>query len=374
MKKVVIAIDSFKGCLTSAEANEAARQGVLSACPSCEVITIPVADGGEGWLDILVALTNGNYIPVKAHDPLMKPRKTAYGVSGDGKTVFIEMATINGLPLVPPEHRNPWITTSFGTGELIKDALQKGYRDFIIGLGGSATSDAGLGMLQALGFDILDAEGKEIEKGGRAMQKVASISGENIVAGLREARFKIACDVTNPFYGAQGAAYVFAPQKGAGPAMVEQLDHGMRSLAKVFQQTTGRDITSAEGAGAAGGIAGAFMAFLNTEVKPGAEILLDMAAYNEKLEGADIVITGEGKADPQTCMGKVPFRILQRAKKRGIPVILIAGKVEQPALLKEAGFQNIYSIHPPQFPQEKAMDPDISRKHIRQVTEQICKH
>lgn len=230
MKKAVLAIDSFKGCLTSAEAEAAAAEGVHAALPECEVIRIPVADGGEGMLDVLIAATHGKSISVQAHGPLMELREARYGISGDGQTAFIEMAAISGLPLVAPEKRNPMQTTTFGTGELIRDALQRGCRHFIIGLGGSATNDAGLGMLRALGFRFPDKTGNVSGYGGQMMGKVDSIDTSSVHPLLSGCTFTAACDVRNPFYGTDGAAYVFAPQKGADAAMIEALDAGMRHL------------------------------------------------------------------------------------------------------------------------------------------------
>ena len=229
MKKVVIAIDSFKGCLSSAEAGKAAAEGIRSVFPECEILSLPIADGGEGMLDVLIAATNGREVQISAHNPLMEWHDTYYGISEDGKTAFIEMASISGLPLVPPEKRNPMLTTSYGTGELIRDALERGCRNFIIGIGGSATNDAGLGMLQALGFRFLDKEGKILETGnGKILMEVVSIDTSFVHPDLRTSHFTVACDVQNPFYGLEGAAYIFAPQKGADRKMVEALDTGLR--------------------------------------------------------------------------------------------------------------------------------------------------
>lgn len=262
MKKIIIAIDSFKGCLTSAEAGKAAEKGIKSINPSCHTSVIPIADGGEGLLDVLIRATKGKYITLSAHGPLMKMAKTHYGLSGNGRTAIIEMVAISGLPLVPIEQRNPMLTTTFGTGELIKDALNKGCRNFIIGIGGSATNDAGLGMLQALGFRFLDKSGHTLGTGGQIMEAVANIDTSGIHPALRETHFMVACDVANPFYGPDGAAYIFAQQKGADSNMVQRLDEGMQSLAEVIKKTTGKDITNYPGAGAAGGMGGGLLAFL----------------------------------------------------------------------------------------------------------------
>ena len=220
MNKIVIAIDSFKGCLTSEEAGIAVMKGIKTIFPDCEILLFPIADGGEGMLDVLISATQGKYRTLPAHGPLMELIQTQYGISGDGQTALIEMAAISGLPLVPEEKRNPMLTTTYGTGELILDALEQGCRRFIVGIGGSATNDAGLGMLQALGFRFLDKRGNLLGTGGKIMSQVASIDTSAVHPALKETRFTIACDVHNPFCGSDGAAYIFAPQKGADARMV----------------------------------------------------------------------------------------------------------------------------------------------------------
>ena len=298
MRKVILAIDSFKGCLSSKEAETAAAQGIRHAFPTCETICLPVADGGEGMQRVLTEALNGQEIRLSAHDPLMQMRQTAYGLSGDGTTAFIEMAAISGLPLVPLRQRNPSLTTTYGTGELIKDALNRGCRRFVIGLGGSATNDAGLGMLQALGFRFRDRYGNELGKAqpmcGQLLSEIAVIESSTALPALREARFTAACDVCNPFFGPEGAACVFAPQKGADPEMVAALDKGLQHLAQVIRQTTGHDIATMPGAGAAGGMGGTLSALLNAELKPGIDLLLDLTDFDKLIEGADLIITGEG--------------------------------------------------------------------------------
>ncbi len=386
MKKVVIAIDSFKGCLTSPEAEAAAARGVCNVFPECEVICLPVADGGEGMQDALIAASGGARIPVRAHSPLMEVCDTHYGIAGNGQTAFIEMAAISGLPLVPREKRNPMLTTTFGTGELIRDALERGCRRFVIGLGGSATNDAGLGMLQALGFRFLDESGQELGTGhsigacgvpkamcGALLAEVASVDFSSVHPALKDCHFTAACDVRNPFTGADGAAAVFAPQKGADPEMVAELDAGMVKLAEVIRQSTGKDISCLPGAGAAGGMGGGLSAFLNAELQPGIRLLLDALHFGEKIKGAGLVITGEGKADRQTIMGKVPFGILEEAKAQQIPVILLAGAVEDVEILNQAGFRGAFSITPSSMSLEQAMEPAIAKQNISRTVEQICR-
>ncbi len=377
MRKVILAIDSFKGCLSSKEAETAAAQGIRHAFPTCKTICLPVADGGEGMQRVLTEALNGQEIRLSAHDPLMQMRQTAYGLSGDGTTAFIEMAAISGLPLVPLRQRNPSLTTTYGTGELIKDALNRGCRRFVIGLGGSATNDAGLGMLQALGFRFRDRYGNELGKAqpmcGQLLNEIAFIESSTALPALREARFTAACDVCNPFFGPEGAACVFAPQKGADPEMVAALDKGLQHLAQVIQQTTGRDIATLPGAGAAGGMGGTLSALLNAELKPGIDLLLDLTDFDKLIEGADLIITGEGKSDRQTVMGKVPSGILKRARRQGIPVILVSGSIEDADILNQAGFRAAFSITPAPMSLEEAMRPSTACQNIMQTVGQICR-
>ena len=377
MRKVILAIDSFKGCLSSKEAETAAAQGIRHVFPTCETICLPVADGGEGMQRVLTEALNGQEIRLSAHDPLMQMRQTAYGLSGDGTTAFIEMAAISGLPLVPLRQRNPSLTTTYGTGELIKDALNRGCRRFVIGLGGSATNDAGLGMLQALGFRFRDRYGNELGKAqpmcGQLLSEIAFIESSTALPALREARFTAACDVCNPFFGPEGAACVFAPQKGADPEMVAALDKGLQHLAQVIWQTTGHDIATLPGAGAAGGMGGTLSALLNAELKPGIDLLLDLTDFDKLIEGADLIITGEGKSDRQTVMGKVPSGILKRARRQGIPVILVSGSIEDADILNQAGFRAAFCITPAPMSLEEAMRPSTAGQNIMQTVGQICR-
>ncbi|WP_455674567.1 glycerate kinase family protein [Phocaeicola sp.] len=370
--KIVLAIDSFKGCLSSQDAETAAAEGIKTIYPDCEIIKIPIADGGEGMLEVLVNATNGHYRTLKAHDPLMNIVSATYGISGDGQTALIEMATISGLTLVPEQQRNPMITTSFGTGELIGDALEYGCRKFIIGIGGSATNDAGLGMLQALGFRFYDKEGNLLGQGGNMMDKVAEIDTSHIHPALKEARFTVACDVHNPFHGPEGAAYVFARQKGADDKMIEELDRGMQSLAEIIRKKTGKDITRIPGAGAAGGMGGGLVAFLDARLTPGADLLLEATHFHQKITGANLIITGEGKADRQTAMGKVPYSILKAAQRQRIPVIVIAGSIEDAKELNRSGFNGVFSIASGPIALKKAMEPEFAKENIKRLVSQLC--
>lgn len=373
MPKIVVAIDSLKGCLTSPEAGKAIGVGVKRACPRAEVVVLPVADGGEGMLEALVGSGGGRLVRLSAHGPLMEERATCYGLSADGATAFVEMARISGLPLVPAGRRNPMLTTTLGTGELLRDALGRGCRRILIGLGGSATNDAGLGMLQALGYRFLDAAGRDVGLGGQALARVEQIDASGAMPELAQTRFVAACDVQNPFYGPQGAACVFAPQKGATPQMVRELDDGLRRFAAVVRRCLGADISSLPGAGAAGGLGGSVAAFLHAELRRGIELMLETVGFARHIRGADLVLTGEGKADRQTLMGKVPAGVLAEARRQGVPVALLAGRVEDGQALREAGFLRVLCINPPHTPDAVALSPDYARRRLAQTAEDLLR-
>ena len=365
LEKIVIALDSFKGSLTSTQAAEAAAKGIREVLPQCQVVCLPVSDGGEGILDALLQAIGGQYISCPAHDPLMRPLTVPYGVSADKQTAIIEMAAASGLTLVSPQERNPLYTTTYGTGEQIRHALSQGCRHVLLGLGGSATNDAGLGMLQALGYVFKDKNGQKIgPMRGEWLEKIASIDTSNVPQEVREAQFTAACDVNNPFLGLSGAAHVFAPQKGAEPADVAKLEKGMSHIAELIRQSTGTDISTMPGAGAAGGMGGALAAFLHASPKPGIQLLLNTLHFAEMIQDASLIITGEGKADRQTLMGKVPAGILYEARQQEIPVWLLAGAVDDKPMLFEAGFQDVYCINPPGTPEVQAMNPDFAQQQI----------
>lgn len=369
MKKIVLAIDSFKGCLSSKEIEQCIAEEIHRILPSCQTVCIPIADGGEGMLDTLIEATQGTFVSTQAHDPLMRIRPARYGILGDQRTAIIEMAEINGLTTLSPIERNPMKTSTYGTGELIKDALEKGFRRFIIGIGGSATNDAGMGMMQVLGAHLYDKQGNELEQGGKIMEQIARIDLNHLHPALKEATFIVACDVQNPFCGPQGAAYVFARQKGASEEQIRQLDKGMRHLALLIERDFSYNINKVKGAGAAGGLGGAFATFLQAHLQSGIDLLLNAVDFDRKITNADWIITGEGKADRQTAEGKVPAGVLKRAKKANIPVMLIAGKVEDKACLKQMGFARIVQISPDTLPLEEAMRPEITRENIQRAIE-----
>ena len=339
MKKIIVAIDSFKGCLTSAEANQAASEGVFSRMPEAQVVQVPVSDGGEGFLEAFHAAMGGEIMEVNVKDPLMRPIVAQYLKKGD--TAVIEIAKASGLTLLKPEERNPMVATSYGTGQLVVDAVRRGCKHIIVGLGGSATSDCGIGMLEAI-----DDERCTIDS---------------------DVRFTIATDVTNPLCGENGAAYVFGPQKGASHDDVLALDARAKRFAEDSAKQLGRDCQNMPGAGAAGGLGYAFLQYMNAECRSGIDLLLDAIRFNDLLQDADLVITGEGSADRQTLMGKLPYGILQRAQKQGVPVMLIAGRIADEQQLLNAGFSRVACINPPGLPLEIAMQPEMAKENIRKT-------
>lgn len=367
MKKIVVASDSFKGSLRSGEVAAAVAQAVGSVFPDCRIACLEMADGGEGTLDALFNSLGGTRIQVEVKDPLGNVILSEYAIvdiPGKGTAAVIEMSKASGLTLVPTGLRNPLNTTTFGTGQLISDALDRGCRVFLTGIGGSATNDAGIGMLSALGWRFLDSEGKELPPVGASLGKIFRIDDKGKDPRLDGCTFKTACDVDTPFCGPEGAAHIFAPQKGAGALQVEILDAGMESFAEVIRETTGTDVRTVTGAGAAGGLGGAFKAFLYSELLPGAEMVLDAAGFDSIAEGADLVITGEGRLDSQTLLGKAPYSVLRRASKLGIPTVAIAGKVSDKELLGQVGFKDVLCINPPDMTLETAMRPEVARRNV----------
>lgn len=370
--KVVIAIDSFKGSLSSNELGDALSLGIKKVYKDVEIIKIPIADGGEGTVEAMVYGTGGKFIEVEVHGPLMNKIKATYGILGDGKTAIIEMATASGLPLVPVEKRNPNKTTTFGTGELIKDAIKKGCREFIIGIGGSATNDGGLGMMQGLGYKFYDKEEKELGQGGEIMNQIEKIDSTQALEELSQCKFLVACDVDNPFYGPRGAAHVYGKQKGANEQMILELDNGLKHLSEILNKTYNIDINSLPGAGAAGGLGGGIVAFLNGILKPGIEIILEKVEFEKKVINSDFVITGEGRIDFQTVMGKAPVGVSKLAKKYNIPVIALAGSVADDAdKTHEAGIDSIFSIINYPISLEEAMKKENSKKFVEKNAEEI---
>ena len=347
--KIVLAIDSFKGCLTSVEANQAAAEGIRAVRPDAEVVQVPVSDGGEGFLDAFHAALGGEMVPIVVHDPLMRRISARYLLKGD--TAVIEMAQACGLTLLSADERNPLLATSYGVGLLVADAVRRGARHIIVGLGGSATSDAGIGMIRAL-IDAFAPHGTWDD-----------------VQALRPVRFTIASDVQNPLCGANGAAHVFAPQKGATPEMVSRLDARARRFAEVSARHFGYNRSQQPGAGAAGGLGYAFLQYLDADCQPGIRLLLDALHFRELISDATLIVTGEGSADRQTLMGKLPMGILQQS--HGIPVALIAGRISDRDRLLRAGFAKVKCINPAGLPQEVAMQSSIACRNIAETVSQL---
>lgn len=371
MKKIVVASDSFKGSLTSLEVAAGAEQGIHEVFPECEVVKVNVADGGEGTMDALRSTLGGQWVTVAAADPLGRPRDVSYVVLSDGKTAVIEMSAASGLPLLEPQERNPMLTSTFGTGEMIVDALSRGCRRFLVGIGGSATNDAGMGMLEALGFRFIDKDGKVLPGRGESLSEVVDIDMSHVSPEVKESEFIIACDVDSPFCGPRGAAYVFSPQKGADPQMVAELDAGMEHLAEVIVRTTGKDIRNIPGAGAAGGLGGGFLAFLNSRLERGIEMVLDAIAFDDIIRGSDLVITGEGRVDSQTLTGKTPYGIMKRAQKQNIRTVAIGGSVKLGDDDDVSGFDSIWPVTPEGMPLEEAMKAETASANVRETVKKI---
>ena len=350
--KIVVAPDSFKGSLTALEVADAIKEGIRRVMPEAEIDEVPMADGGEGTVQALVDATAGQMITEEVCDPLGNQIQADFGILGDGKTAVIEMAAASGLPLVPEDKRNPMLTTTYGTGELIQVALERGCRKLIVGIGGSATVDGGAGMAQALGARLLDKDGNEIPRGGGGVELLDRIDVSQLDARVyagRDARAPattvVACDVDNPLVGPRGGPEVYGPQKGATPEMVKKLDRYLDRYADIIKRDLGADVKEAPGAGAAGGLGAGLMAFLNAELRSGIDIVIEASGLEQHLEGADLVITGEGMIDRQTIYGKTPIGVAKSAKKSGIPVIGIAGGIgDDASVVYENGIDALMSI------------------------------
>ena len=370
--KIVLAFDSYKGCLSSSEVAAIVSEAIHKLHPSCQVVSFPLSDGGEGLLEALVESTKGKYIECTSYDPLMHPIHSTYGCTGDGRTAIIEMAACSGLHLLTNAERNPLHTTTYGTGIQIAHALSQGYRRFIIGLGGSATCDAGLGLLAAIGYHFFDAQDKLIPYPcGEDLIKVAYFNTTHCNPLLNECEFIVVCDVNNPLHGKQGAAHVFAPQKGANAEEVTLLDKGLQQIGRLFDAHANKAISTMPGSGAAGGMGAALLTYLNTTLTAGSELVLDTIHFEEAIADAHLIITGEGHSDAQTLMGKLPFGVLNVAKKHRVPVVLMSGSITHNHQLLEAGFQELIAITPPHQPLADAIQPDNARTNLLNAVEKI---
>lgn len=372
--KVIVAIDSLKGSLSSLEAGKAVKDGIKKAMPTAEVMIKPVADGGEGTVSALTSGLNGRLEKAEVTGPLGQKVKAVYGILPD-KTAVIEMAEAAGLPLVPDDQRNPMHTTTYGVGELIQQALEKGCRKFIVGIGGSATNDGGTGMLQALGCHFYKKDGTEICPGAEEIEEIARVDIGGMDRRLEECRFEIACDVTNPLCGERGASAVFAPQKGADARMVGRLDDALSHLADVTEEVLKTDNRNLPGAGAAGGLGFAFASYLGGDLRPGVEIVLDAVLPEKELSEADIVVTGEGRFDGQTAMGKAPVGIAKRAKEKGCMVLVFAGSIEPQGVRKVQDEMQLvdgaFPILPGVMTLEEAMQKTVAYENMSYTAEQV---
>ncbi|MDD3222644.1 MAG: glycerate kinase [Lachnospiraceae bacterium] len=370
--KVVIAIDSLKGSLTSLEAGDAIRQGILKVMKDAEVIVRPLADGGEGTVEALTLGMNGHLESVEVTGPLGKKVNCAYGILGDNKTAIVEMSGAAGITLVEESERNPLITTTYGVGEVICDAIKKGCRHFIVGLGGSATNDGGIGMLQALGYGILDKDGNQVCFGANGLKEIESLSDENVIPELKECDFRIACDVTNPLCGEQGSSAIYGPQKGATPTMIMQMDKWLAYYAALSREKYSKANPNQAGVGAAGGMGFAFLTYTNAVLESGIQIVLDETKLEEFVQDADIVVTGEGRLDGQTVMGKAPIGVADIAKKFDKKVIAFSGAVTEDAVAcNEHGIDAFFPILRSVGTLQDAMDSENARNNMIATVEQV---
>ena len=370
--KVVVAIDSLKGSLSSIEAGMAIRDGILAAKPDAEVIVKPLADGGEGTTDALIEGMNGKRIDLTVTGPMHTPVDAYYGYLADSHTAVMEMASAAGITLVPAEEKNPLLATSYGVGEMMNDALQKGCRNFIIGIGGSATNDGGIGMLKALGVRFLDENGEDAGEGGQALAKVEQIDVSGLNPLLKECRIQVACDVNNPLCGENGSTYVYGPQKGVTEDKKKKLDEDMAHFARITSKTLGNDYLDTPGAGAAGGLGFAFLSYIGAALTPGIELILNAVGLEQELSDADVVVTGEGCLDFQTAMGKAPVGVARLAKKYHAKVIAFAGSVTKEAsACNKEGIDAFFPILRSVCTLAEAMDPVNAKANITAATEQV---
>ena len=370
--KITVAIDSLKGSLTSMEAGYAISEGISRVYPDAEVCVRPLADGGEGTVEALIAGMDGVYKKVKVTGPLGEKVEAVYGIIEETKTAILDMSQAAGLTLVPDEKRNPLYTTTYGVGEMIADAMEEGCRRFIVGIGGSATNDGGVGMLQALGYEFKNEFGEEIAEGARGLKELKEISDENVMPELAECEFKIACDVTNPLCGERGCSAVYGPQKGATPEMIEQMDEWLFEYAALACEKFPKANPAFPGTGAAGGLGFGFLAFTNAVLESGIKIVLEETKLADYVKVADLVITGEGRLDAQTAMGKAPVGVAKMAKEYEKPVIAFAGSVTKDAVAcHEHGIDAIFPILREVVSLEEAMDSKNAAANLSDTAEQV---
>lgn len=369
---IVIAIDSFKGSMTSMEAGKSAAEGIRRVYPDAQIQVRPLADGGEGTVEALTAGLGGKLITIPVTGPAGLLVDCPYGIVEETKTAIIEMSGAAGITQVTEAQRNPLHTTTYGVGEVIKDAIHKGCRRFIVGIGGSATNDGGLGMLQALGFDMLDASGQPVSMFGKGLADLAQISTDHVFPELAECTFRIACDVTNPLCGEHGCSAVFGPQKGATPEIVQQMDGWLSAYAALAKNSFPKANPNHAGAGAAGGLGFAFLTFFNATLESGVKIVLEETRLSDYVKDADIVLTGEGRLDGQTVMGKAPIGVAQTAKEHGCTVLGFSGSVAKDAsACNEKGIDAFFPILRGVSTLEEAMDTEKARQNMADTVEQV---
>lgn len=355
--RIVIAPDSFKGSLSSLEVAQAMERGVRRVLPHSTTVLLPLSDGGEGLVDSLVVASGGKLVEYEVQGPLGSPVTAKMGLLGDGQTAVIEMAQASGLTLIKEEERNPLFTSTFGTGELMRHALDSGCTKLIIGIGGSATNDGGMGMAQALGFRFLDAKGELLGSGGGELARLASIDTSQVDPRIKGVQIEVACDVDNPLTGPQGAAHIYGPQKGATPVMVEFLDAALANYDRVLQKDLAQNVGLTPGAGAAGGLGAGLMALVGGKLVSGIELVLRVLGFAEKTKGAQLVLTGEGKFDAQSAYGKVPVGVARQSQKLGVPVVVVAGTVLPDAeVLHKEGITAYFSIQNKPMSLQEAME------------------
>ena len=369
--KTVIAIDSFKGSLSSLQAGEAVRAGILRANREALVQVRPLADGGEDTVEALTLGMGGRLQTVSVTGPLGLPVKARYGILGDGVTAIVEMSAAAGITLVPAAERDPLRTTTYGVGELLRDAIARGCRRFIVGIGGSATNDGGIGMLQALGYGLLNAAGEPVAFGARGLEELCTITVDRVIPELKDCSFRIACDVTNPLCGETGASAVFGPQKGATPAMIRQMDAWLERYAALAREINPQADRTAPGTGAAGGLGFAFLCFTDAVLESGVRIVLEETRLEEAIKDADLVVTGEGRLDGQTVMGKAPIGVARLAKRYGKPVVAFAGSVTADAAACNAhGIDAFFPILRSVVTLPEAMEPANAYRNLADTAEQ----
>ncbi len=370
--KIVVAIDSLKGSLSSLEAGDAIREGVINVMPHAEICVRPLADGGEGTVEALALGMGGKLERIRVTGPLSAPVDCTYGILEADKTAIVEMSGAAGITLVTDEERNPLHTTTYGVGEVIKDAILKGCRHFIVGIGGSATNDGGIGMLQALGYGMLDKEGRQVSFGARGLKDLVAITDDQVIPELKECDFRVACDVTNVLCGKQGCSAIFGPQKGATPEMIEQMDQWLSHYAKLTCDKYEKANAEYPGTGAAGGMGFAFLAFTNARLQSGIRIVLEETKLEEYVKDADVVVTGEGRLDGQTVFGKAPIGVAEIAKKYDKLVLAFSGCVTEDAVAcNDHGIDAFFPILRGVQSLKEAMDPVQARKNMVATVEQV---